>query len=424
MALGFVLVVSFLAGEAASRLRMPAITGYILTGVLFGPYVLRLVSPQLTVLREDSVSTLQLLDGMALGLIALTAGGELKLSLLRQRWRGIAWVTALQTLIVLFVVGGAVFLLRGSFPRLEALPPALGVAACALIGITAVANSPATTIAVIQESRAKGPMTELILGITVLKDVVVISLFTVILATSLTLFEPGRGLDPQFLGVLAWEVFGSIALGLALGYLVRLYMRHIGRDLPIIILGLAFISVAVSGKVHVSGLLLCMTAGFYIENFTNRGEELIEALERHSLPVYVIFFTIAGAGIDLPSLARTWPLALLIVGARLAGKVSGTALGARISDSGSASVRFGWSGFVAQAGVTLGLAVLINRSLSRSFPELGAYLSSLILGVVAVNQIIGPVVFKWGLQRSGESRAKPEASIPGQTLDVGDAEKT
>lgn len=398
MALGFVLVVSFFAGRVATKLSLPSITGYLLVGVLFGPYVIAPLLGGLTVLSKQTVSELRLLDGAALGLIALTAGGELKLSVVRTKLRSLMWIISAHVLLVTTVVGAVML---GVFVAFDVLgtrsPPAL-FAAALLLGVSAVAKSPATTIAIIQEYQPKGPMTDVVLAVTVAKDIVVVTVFTVALAAAVTLVDPHPSGLGSLLFTLMWEVLGSIGLGVVLGWGLARYARKVGKEMPLVVLAVAFLSGGLMEAYHLSGLLACMVAGFWVENFSDRGEALIHAVEKHSLPLYIIFFTIAGAALDLEALASYWPAALALVLARAASTFFATWLGARISHEPAAVGRHAWTGFIGQAGVTLGFAaVLVQR-----FGELGGTLSTIVIAGVALNQLVGPVLFRLGLKAAGE----------------------
>ena len=399
LALGFVLLVSFLAGGQAPRLGLPAITGYLFVGMAFGPYLLGGLHPSLGVLGHDSVASLRLLDSVALGLIALTAGGELRMAALRLRGKPILSVLCFQVLLTSLGVGGGLALLWEHFPAMAGLSPREALAAALLLGVIATANSPATALAVIQESRASGPLSEIVLAVTVAKDVVVILLFSVAISLAVFLTGTGAGAGLASLPRLAWELGGSIALGVLLGLLVARILVRLGTDLPLLVLGVAFVAVTLLPMLHLSGLLACLVAGFVIENHSPHGDRLIKAIERHSLPVYVVFFTIAGASLDLRTLVDVLPLALFIAGVRLVMIVLSTALGAKLGSAPAGVAGYGWSGFVAQAGVTLGFAALVEQRL----PGIGSQVSSATLAVVALNQVAGPILFRLGLLRSGEA---------------------
>ena len=405
MALGFVLLVSFGVGRAATRLGLPSITGYILTGLMAGPYVLGWVHPAFAVLGHSAVASLRLLDAVALGLIALGAGGELRLASLRTHARTIGAVIAGQ---VLLVFGGVVLLVLAGgaiFPSLRDFSHPQLLAAALLFGAVAASNSPASTLAIVQEYHSRGPVTEVVLAVVVAMDVVVISLFTIVLSFAILLVRPGAAFDAAFRGALGWEVLGSIAVGALLGGLVAQYVERLGRELPLLVLGVAFVAVVVLPTVHLSGLLALMVAGFVIENFSPHGDDVMRAIERHALPVYVVFFTIAGASLNLEALGATLPLAGTLALWRAVLISAGTVLGARVAGAAPVIVRHGWSGFVAQAGVTLGLAIVIEQR----FPEIGLTVKTVLLAVIAVNQLVGPVLFRLGLFRAGEAHVEEDA---------------
>ena len=166
------------------------------------------------------------------------------------------------------------------------------------------------------------------------------------------------------------------------------------------VLGIATLAMFLGGSLHLSGLLICMTAGFVVENSSEHGSELVAAAERFSTPVYVLFFTLAGASIDVPTLASTWGLALALVLARLVATALGTYIGHRTAGDEAPLRRWGWTAYIGQAGVSLGLATLVRDT----FPSFGPALYNLAIATVAINQLIGPVLFKLGLTRTGEAR--------------------
>jgi Kef-type K+ transport system membrane component KefB len=413
MALGFVLVVAYLLGLVAARIKLPAITGYIIAGLLFGPDVLRFIAPELVVIRTDSVETLKALDGAALGLIALTAGGELELRIVKQKLRSLLSIIAWHVVLVTFCVGGILFLLADYLPGLAGLGTGATVAACLIFGVTAVAKSPATTIAVLQEYHPKGPMSDVVLAVTVAKDVVVVTLFTIALAAASLILDSNAALDLAAFGRLAWEVFGSFALGLVVGWLLSWFADRLPEELPVAVVGVAFLSGPLPEEYHLSGLLVCMVAGFWVENFSAHGRRMIDAIERHSLVLYVVFFAAAGAALDLDALEQTWLLALLLVGLRALFTFIGTWAGATMAGDPVGVRRYAWTGFLGQAGVTLGFAGIVALRL----PQIGEMLQTAIIAAVAINQIFGPPIFRLGLLASGEmpepdSEAEDEADEP------------
>lgn len=401
MVLGFVLLCSWLTGRLTARLRMPMINGYLLAGLFFGPYVLGALSAQLSLFSPATIEQLSLIDGLALGIIAFTAGGELRLRELRTRLKSIFSITSFQSLIVFIGVFALLVLLAPYLPLTAGRPLSFAIAVALLLGMSAVANSPSTTIAVITEMGARGPLTTLMLSVTMLKDVIVLILFSLGIVLARILIAPESGFDVQILLLIVWEVIGSLGIGLLLGLVLSLYINYIGRELPILVLTVSYLATYLGEAAHLSGILVCMAAGFYVENFSDYGERLITAIEKHSLPIFIVFFTVAGAKIDIPALRAMGVVALLLVGSRLFFTFLGTYMGSRFSGGDRNERRLGWMGFIGQAGVTLSLALIIERII----PDIGGQLSTLIIAAIAVNQIIGPILLRLVLVRSGEAGA-------------------
>lgn len=409
LALGVTLLISYYTGRMFASWGLPSLTGYLAVGMLFGPHLLGAWYAPLGILDQKATDTLGLLDAVALGLIALTAGGELKMLALRKMAGKILGVITGQILVVTSGVVLAIFLTKSWFPLLADMGNGEVLAAALLFGVVALANSPATTLAIIQEFRTSGPVTDLALGVTVTKDIVVITLFTGVLSLAISLMGAEAG--EFFLPRLAWEMFGSMAVGLGVGWLISRYLALVGYEAPVLMLGVAFLAVTLLPTWHLSGLLALMVAGFTIENFSVHGDTLIKAIERHSLPVYVVFFTIAGARLDLTSLVEMWPLALFLGAIRLVLTMAGTISGVWLAGGRGPLVAYGWSGFLAQAGVTMGFALLVEERV----PGIGHGISTVILSVVALNQLIGPLLFRLGLGWAGEI---PEKEAPGPSKEV------
>lgn len=398
--LGFALIGAAAVGRLARRGRLPMITGYLLAGLAFGPHLAGSLSPQLTLFTPEVLQQLRLIDDLALGLIAFTAGGELKMSTLRPRLRAILAVSGVQALVVTLGVGLVAFALGPHLSFLAGKPQTFWLAAAIVLGITALAPSPATTIAVINESEARGPFATVAMGTTVTNDVLSLLLFSGSLMFVNQLLQPETAVDLAVLGLVVWEVLGSLIAGLLLGLALRGYIRHIGRELPLLILALAFVSMQAAAALHLSGILVCLAAGFYVENFTAHGEAMITAVDRYSLPVYIVFFTLAGAKIDLPVLRQMWAATLILVLARGLFLFAGARLGGRLGRAEPTVRREIWKALVGQAGISLGLAVIVGQSV----PEIGPALQTLLIALIAVHQLIGPILLRQALARSGEAK--------------------
>ncbi|MEN8151778.1 MAG: cation:proton antiporter [Planctomycetota bacterium] len=413
LSFGFLLLAAYLGGDLLSRLKLPKITGYILVGILFGPHVLDFV-------REETVADLKLIDDLALTFIALAAGGELRLASLRARRRSILFTVLFLTTLVFAGVMTFTVVARPLFPFLEGQSFIVVLAAGALLGTFAVARSPSSAIAIISECRARGPFTEMVLGVTVLMDVLVIMVFAAVVSVCQALVSPGGDLDFFFLVMVFVEIAGSVVAGGLLGFFVALYITKVGVDLAPFILAVGFLVTFVSRQFahflettwgltfHLEPMLICLTAGFFVTNFSRAGTPFMERIERSSLPIYVVFFSLVGAALDITTLEETWVVALLIVAVRGSLIWAGAWTGGRIAGDPRVFRTTSGLSFLTQAGVSLGLAgIVANR-----FPEWGPALATTIVAVITVNQVIGPVAFKLALTKTGEAGAGRSANGP------------
>ncbi|NOZ79809.1 MAG: hypothetical protein GXP48_11655 [Acidobacteria bacterium] len=392
VAFGLLTIGGELAGEVAARLRVPRITGYLVLGMAFGPFVLGLVS-------APDLDSLRVFEELALGLIALTAGGELQLASLRKRWKLIVGITASHAVGIFLGAAGLFWLILRVFPFLGPLGPAEMAGAATLIGIITVAKSPATTIAVITELKATGSLVDTVLGITVLKDLVILIFFTWV-----------NGIVHGWLGgpgdvsggvtSLAATVGLSLLAGGGLGLLLGTYLSKIGLHPEITVLAVVLLSLEIAHGSGLEHLLISMAAGFAARNlFPASATGFLRALERSSPPIYVIFFGLIGAGLDIRVFATAWLAVLILFAVRL-GLVWGvTGAMARALRADPPIRRWAWMGFVAQAGLSLGLAARV----AREFPNFGGALAAVVVGAVVVNQVAGPILWRHALVASGEA---------------------
>ncbi len=393
--LGFVLLAAYACAQMFKTLGLPLLTGYLFAGIVSGPHVAGL-------LTKDLVENLKLVDELALSFIALSAGGMLRWDFLKERMKAILLNLSFQTFFIFALTCGFFMLTASLFGSFSELSSSQTAALAMLLGVAAVARSPSSAIAVISETRAKGVFTETVLGVTVAMDVVIIVLFTVVLSAAKTMLLPqSPGMWVSMVAVLP-EILGALVIGLLLGKAIALYIDRIGKDIPLFLLLFAFSVTRVSiwfehwvhDLLHVSmtlePLLICMSAGFTVQNFSRTGPDFLESLDRFSLPVYVLFFALAGAALDLGALLKTWPLAVGLAAVRTVGLLGGSWLAGTLSQDPPLHNRFAWMAYLTQAGVAIGLA----RLTERQFPEMGLYLTTIVLAAITINQMAGPITFK------------------------------
>jgi Kef-type K+ transport system membrane component KefB len=393
LTLGFALIAASLAGALFENIRLPRITGYLVFGMLCGPYMANLVSRAMA--RE-----LQIVNGLAIALIAFMAGLELNLARLAPRLGAMLKLGAV-TLAVCYA--GLFALLWTAWPWLPITPEASGSARlvqAALLTTVVVSFSPTVTIAVIADSRARGPLSELVISLVVLADLALILGFTLVMQGTRWVFGLVSGGDVPLVASVAWDIVGSLAFGAVAGALFGLYLRYVGRELTVVLLALCVILTVGGAMWHLEPLLAALAAGLVVENVAGAGgDSLRDAVERGSLPVLIVFFAAAGMSLHLDALASVGLAALLIALARLVLIRAGTWVGTRVSGVEPAQGHAAWMGLVSQAGVTLGLTIII----AGEFPAWGAALQTLMVAMIALHELIGPVLFKAALTRAGET---------------------
>jgi Kef-type K+ transport system membrane component KefB len=391
--LGFVLLAAYTLGELSSRFSLPKITGYIITGLIFGPSIVNLFSVAV-------VEDLKLINNLAIGLIALTAGAEMRLSGLKAVARSLGWITLVKGLVILAAITATVFAARPLIPFLASAPAPLALAVGMIFGVLAIGTSPAATIAVINETGARGRLSDITLGTAVAKDVVMIILLAVAISLASLFAAPGAVFDPTILLQVGEELALSVLVGALLGGVVIVYIRYVHAEMWLFIIGIIFLNTALAEQFHLEALLTFIVAGFVVQNFSRYGDEFIHPVEEVSLPVYVVFFSITGAGLDLRGLQQVWLVALILVGVRLMAIYAGTRLAVALAQEVTAIRRNAWLSFISQAGVVIGLSIIVESKL----PGLGAEIKTIVLGTIGINLILGPIAFKIALARAGETR--------------------
>jgi Kef-type K+ transport system membrane component KefB len=208
------------------------------------------------------------------------------------------------------------------------------------------------------------------------------------------------GAEAATVWALVWEIAGALVVGAALGGVVAIYLRWVRRELFLFAVLVAFFGAELARLVHVETLLMLLTAGFVSENLSEseRGEALRVAMERSAAPVFVVFFALAGASMEVSQIAVLWPLVLPIVGVRLLAIWAGSRVGAKWGRASAPEQQYVWMGLISQAGVAIGLATIV----AELYPERGADIRTLFLAMLALNQTLGPILFRQALARSGE----------------------
>jgi Kef-type K+ transport system membrane component KefB len=398
---GYVLLAGTLTAELVAIVKLPHITGYLLAGIVAGPHVAALID-------ERSVADLTTVNALALSLIALEGGAHLRLATLREGLRSLAWASVFQSVFVLVLMTGAFAAVHGAIPFARDLPAAAVLGAGLLWGTLAITRSPSATLGILAETRASGPVMTSTLSLVMTSDVVVVVLLATMMVTARPLLDPTASFAIHDLADLGHDLLGSVALGTTLGIVLAAYTRFVRAQLLLVFLALGFGMSALVNYLRFDSLLAFMVAGFVVQNLSRQGETFIHAIEETGSIVYVIFFATAGAHLDLPLLGRLWPVALTLGVTRAVVTWGAGRLASRVANDAPTVRSWGFAGLVSQAGLAIGVAGVIERA----FPQLGSGFRALATATVALNEMVGPVLFKFALDRAGESSRGPRPTLP------------
>lgn len=398
LAFGFLILGAYAAGELSADLGVPKLVGYLIAGTIFGPYALGTVG-------ADSVASLSPVSSLAVALIAFLAGAELRWPEVRARGRIVFRMLTAELGLTLVVITLLLLALQRYIPFLSGGSTREVLSFSFVFASVAIVHSPAVAIAVLGETKARGPVARTSLGIVLLSDVVIVLLLTGALTLARALVPPhGANVPALTIGGIVWEIGGAVLVGAILGALVAFYLRVLRRELFLFAIIVAFFGSEVARLAHVEPLITLIVAGFIAENVSipEHGAALRHAMDRAAAPVFVVFFALAGAQIVLGDLAKYWAVILPIAIVRGASIWTGCRLGirwARVDGADAGVIRqHVWTALIPQAGVAIGLAAAI----ADTYPVRGGQIQTLFLALVALNQAIGPILFRRALARSGE----------------------
>jgi len=407
-AIGFVVLAAFAVAELGSRASLPKVTGYIVSGVVLGPYAA-------SVLSQDVVNEMAMFKQLALGLIATTAGLELDLKGLRSLARTLGVTVGLKIVAAFTIVAATVIAGQLIFSVLDVDGTTGAIAVGLVMAALSLGTSPAIALAIISENSAKGRLTDTVLGAAIVKDVVVVVVLALAVAIAKSLVG-GGGLSPTVLTHVGAELGRSALAGAVVGALLIAYLRWVKAEMLLFVAAVVLVVGQISNALHLELLLVFIVAGLVVRNFSHHEHDLLHPLETVSLPVFIVFFTTAGAEVDLRATAAVLPLALAVCTARAIGYIISGRLGGRAGGEPEAVQRLAWLGYLPQAGVTLGLLALAAEQL----PEIGDAILALGMAVVAVNLMVGPITLRMALRQAGEIPGTASATSSAPTEDPAD----
>lgn len=383
--IAIMLVAALLAGKVVKKMKLPNVTGYLVIGLLIGPHCLNILS-------NDLISSMNVITEFALGCIAFSIGAEFRISFLKKVGKAPIVIGVLEGLGAVIVVD-TIMLISG-----------YDVTFALAMGAIASATAAASTLMIVKQYKAKGPVTNTLLPVVALDDAVALMAFGISMAIARMISSSGKASIGALLVDPLIEIVGGLAFGALLGiimvFAVKLYTGR-GNRLAITIMMIS-LCVGVSDLVGFSSLLACMMLSMVFVNLSKYRMKIYEPLDRITPPVYMMFFIISGASLDVTILTSVGIVGIIYVFGRVIGKVLGAFVGAKVSKAPKVVSK--WLGFtlVPQEGVAIGLAT----SAASSLPEYGARIQTVVLCGVVIYELFGPVITKTALKKAGEIEVK------------------
>lgn len=379
--LALALLLALLSSKLIKKLKLPNVTGYLIIGLLAGPYCLKLFS-------EDTINQFSMIPNIALGFIAFSIGAEFKLNYLKKVGKA--------PVIIAFLEG------FGATLVVDVVLVALGynVPFSIILGSIAAATAPAATLMVVRQYRAKGPVTDMLLPVVAIDDAVAIITFGLSVAIAKAIsFTEGVSLATALLDPLI-EIFGAIIFGAILGLILSFLTKWFtgrGNRLSATI-AMILLCIGISNVLGFSPLMACMAMSAIYVNVSNVSDKVLEQVDRFTPPIFMLFFFVSGADLDISILPSVGVVGLLYVVFRVVGKVLGTAVGAKVSKVEPVIRKYLGYTLVPQAGVAIGLTTIAMKVV----PEFGPQIRTIVLCATVIYELIGPVVTKMTLKKAGE----------------------
>lgn len=376
-----ILLFTGMAGAKIIRFfKLPAVTGYLIGGLLVGPYCLGLIN-------SEATETLTVFSDIALGFIAFSIGSEFKMSYFKRVGMTPIVIAILEGMTAVVFVTAALLFMGQEFSF------------SLMLGAIASATAPAATIMVIKQYRAKGPVTETLLSVVAIDDAVALIAFGFALAITKAIHSPGSSILMSVLSPFI-EVLTSIIIGAGLGIVFTYFLKFIRDRAMRLCLLIAFVLLAVplAEICSASSLMVCMVLGAVFTNLSSQDEKIMEICDEITPPLFMLFFVLSGAELDITVIPMIGLVGIIYVGFRVLGKMAGSALGAKLMKAQPTVCKYLGPCLVPQAGVAIGLSLIAQANV----PGAGATIRAVILCATLIYELIGPAITKLSLMKAGE----------------------
>ena len=382
--LGIAILLSLLSSKLVKLIKLPNVTGYLIIGLIAGPYCLGLIP-------EKTVESLGIIPTVALGFIAFSIGAQFKLSFLKKVGKAPIVIAITESLGAVIVVDIALVLTGNDLP----------FALC--LGAIAAATAPAATLMVVKQYKAKGELTDTLLAVVAIDDATALMFFGI--STAIAKSIDRGGAESLLLTILKplGEIIASLLLGAVIGFIYRWLVKWFtGRGNRLAATyAMVFACVGLGEMLGLSSLLVCMMLGAMLANTSRECDVIFEMTDRMTPPVFMLFFFLSGADLDLTILPSVGLVGAIYVIFRVVGKVTGAWVGGKICHVSPKTQKYLGFALVPQAGVAIGLATTAMTVV----PEYGPRIRTIILCGTVIYELTGPVITKLALKKAGEIEA-------------------
>ncbi len=409
LALGLAMIGGLALSRLMKILHLPNVTGYLFAGLLIGPYLLPLIfGDGVCLLNRESTGSLSIVTNVALGFIAFSIGGEFKLSYIKKLGMRVMIITLVQAITtVLFVIGALLLIPNESDTH--------RIAMALLLGAIAAATAPAATLMVVRQYRAKGPVTDTLLPVVAFDDAIGLMIFSVCFSLAKSMSTGAAITANEALLKPLLEIVMSIGIGAVLGAILALCMRffHSRANRLCLMITAVMLGVAFSMLLDLSSLLVCMMIGALFANLRKDAVEILDGSEQWTPPLFMLFFVLSGAELDLTILPLVGVMGVVYLAARSLGKYFGAFFGAMLSKSERTVRNYLGITLLPQAGVAIGMAQSVAANPELHAAGISSQIVAIVLFATLVYELVGPVLTKIALTAAGEipkTGKKPKAS--------------
>lgn len=382
LSLGIMSICSVLVSMLLKKVKLPAVTGYLIAGLIIGPSFSGIVP-------SEHLEYLSFISDIALGIIAFHIGESFELRVMKKIGKSIMVITFFESFVAVIFVFTAL--------RLYTQDTVFSL----IVAAIAAATAPAATIMVINEYKSRGPLTNTLISVVALDDLFCIVLYSISVAIAQVLTAESVSVASSIFRPI-FEIFGAFALGTILGFLLNYTIKKIRTDVMFALIPMSFvlIGVGIALEAGFSSLLTCVALGATVANLSSKSYRVFDTLESVSNHIYLLFFTISGMSLNITVLKSIGIIGLLFIFARAAGKYCGAFFGCTVTKQ-SKTIRNNLGiGLLPEAGVAIGLASVC----AGEFPMYGREIMNLIMAAVFVYELIGPYGTKKILIKSGEAK--------------------